>query len=60
MLHVMVAVMFAGMQPTYSLQETAARVTGKLPATASCFIWLQNGETELENPARAVTYKGKT
>ena len=60
MLHVMVAVMFAGMQPTYSFQEKAVRVTGKLPAKASCFICLQNGETELEKPAGAVTYKGKT
>ena len=60
MLPIIIAIAFAGMQPVSMHQDKAIRVTGKLPAKASCFICLQNGETELEKPAGAVTYKGKT
>lgn len=60
MLPIIIAIAFAGMQPVSTHQDKAIRVTGKLPAKASCFICLQNGETELEKPAGAVTYKGKT
>ena len=60
MLPIIIAIAFAGMHPASTHQDKAIRVTGKLPAKASCFICLQNGETELEKPAGAVNYKGKT
>ena len=41
-------------------QEKAVRVTGKLPAKALCLICTQGGETEMERPAGAVSYKGAT
>ncbi len=60
MLPIIIALAFAGIQTASTHQEKAIRVVGKLPAKASCFICLQNGETELEKPAGAVTYKGRT
>ncbi|MFY8053561.1 MAG: redoxin family protein [Armatimonadaceae bacterium] len=60
MLPIIIALAFAGIQTASAHQEKAIRVVGKLPAKASCFICLQNGETELEKPAGAVTYKGRT
>jgi thiol-disulfide isomerase/thioredoxin len=41
-------------------QEKPQRVAGKLPEKALCLICSEGGESELEKPAGAVAYKGKT